>query len=131
MLTNWPVSIWYQFFRQVFLKQGIEIWILIPIIPRNMCKLHNKKMYTKYGKVCVFEKCPQENYHHEKKSWDEWSCISLLFSKNMPWLVRVSIGSFFNLYITLPWYHHQDGKLMKQEIFETFASCSQINLPRF
>ena len=33
-----------------------------------MCKLHNKKMYTKYGKVCVFEKCPQENYHHEKKS---------------------------------------------------------------
>ena len=114
MLTNWPVSIWYQFFQKSFFwEQAIEIWILIPIIPRNALKLHNKKIYTKYDKICVFEKSPHENYLRKKKSWVEWSCISLLFSKSIPWLVRVYTGSFFNLYITLPWYHHQDGKLMK------------------
>ena len=78
-----------------------------------MFKLHTKKIYTKYDKVFVFEKSPHENYHGEKKSWAEWSGISLLFSKSMPWLARVYIGSFFNSYMTLPWYH-EDRKLMKQ-----------------
>ena len=56
------------FYRKGFSKQAIEIWILIPIIPRNMFKLHTKKIYTKYDKICVFEKSPHENYHGEKKS---------------------------------------------------------------
>ena len=60
----------------------------------------------------------------------ERSGISRLFSKSMPWLLRVYIDPFFNLYITLPWYH-KDGRLMKQLIFETFASCSQISFPHF
>ena len=49
-----------------------------------MFKVHAKKIYTKYDKICVFEKIPHENYHGEKKSWAEWSGISLLFSKSMP-----------------------------------------------
>ena len=49
-----------------------------------MIKLHNKKIYTKYDKICIFEKSPHENYHGEKKSLAEWSWISPLFSKNMP-----------------------------------------------
>ena len=89
------------FYRKGFSKQAIEIWILIPIIPRNVFKLHTKKIYTKYGEICVFEKSPHENCHGEKKSWAEWSRISLLFSKSIPWLDQLYIGSFFNLYMTL------------------------------
>ena len=89
-----------------------------------------QKTYSKNDKICVFEKNPHENYHCENKYWVEWSRISLSFSKSMPWLVWVYMGSFFNLYITLPWYH-QNGKLMKGYIFETFASCSQVKLPLF
>ena len=33
-----------------------------------MFKLPAKKIYTKYDKICVFEKNPHENYHREKKS---------------------------------------------------------------
>ena len=102
MLTNWPVSIWYEFLHERIFET--EIRILIPIIPRNMFNLRNKKICTKYDKICVFEKCPHENYHGEKKSWAEWPWISLLFSKSMPLLGRVYIGSFFNLYMTLPWW---------------------------
>ena len=78
-----------------------------------MFKLHREKIYAKYDKICVFEKSPHKNYHGEKKSWAEWSGMSLLFSKSMPWLARVYIGSFFTPYMTIPWYD-QDGKLMKQ-----------------
>ena len=81
------------------MKKAIEIWILIPIIPRNMFKLHREKIYAKYDKICVFEKSPHKNYHGEKKSWAEWSGMSLLFSKSMPWSVRVYIGSFINPYM--------------------------------
>ena len=113
-----------------FSKKAIEIWILIPTIPRNMSKLHVKKIYTKYDNICVFEKSPHENYHREKISRLEWSGVFLLFSKSMRRVFGVCIGSFFNLYITLPWYH-QNGNLMKQQISETFPSCSQINLTCF
>ena len=67
MLTNWFLFD-TNFYRNRFSKQAIEIWILIPIIPRNMSKLHTKKIYAKYDKICVFEKSPHENYHGEKKS---------------------------------------------------------------
>ena len=33
-----------------------------------MLKFHNKKIYTKYDKICVFEKSPHENYPRENKS---------------------------------------------------------------
>ena len=33
-----------------------------------MFKLHAKKIYTKYDKICVFEKNPQKNDHTEKNS---------------------------------------------------------------
>ena len=33
-----------------------------------MVELHTKKTYAKYGKICVLEKSPHENYHGEKKS---------------------------------------------------------------
>ena len=78
-----------------------------------MFKLHREKIYAKYDKICVFEKSPHENYNGEKKSWAEWSGMSLLFRKSMPWLARVYIGSFINPYMTITWYD-QDGKLMKQ-----------------
>ena len=101
------------FYRRGFSKQAIEIWILIPIIRQNMFKLHAKKIYTNYDKICVFEKKSTRKLSWRKEilSWMIWD--SLLFSKSMPWLARVSIDSFFNLYMTLPWYHH-DGKLMKK-----------------
>ena len=35
------------FYRNNFSEQTIKILILIPIIPRNMFKLHAKKIYTK------------------------------------------------------------------------------------
>ena len=85
-----------------------------------------QKVYTKYTKFASSKKI-QRSHHHEKKSWVEWSEISLFFNKNMPWLVQVYIAPFFTLYITLPWYH-QNEKLMKQYIFETFTCCSQTNL---
>ena len=33
-----------------------------------MFKFHNKKIYNKYDKICIFEKSPHENYHCEKKT---------------------------------------------------------------
>ena len=86
-----------------------------------MFKLHTKKIYTKYDKVFIFEKSPHENYHGEKKSWAEWSGISLLFSKSMPWLFRVYIGSFFNLHTS-----SISPRWEIDETFGTFGSCYQI-----
>ena len=31
------------FYRKIFSKEAIEIWILIPVIPQNMLKFHAKK----------------------------------------------------------------------------------------
>ena len=89
------------FYRRGFSKQAIEIWILIPIIRRNMFKLHNKKIYTKYDKICIFEKKSTRklSWWKEILSWMIWN--SLLFRKSMPWLARVSIDWFYNLYMTL------------------------------
>ena len=65
-------------------------------------KLRAKKIYTKYDKICIFEKNQHLNNHRGKKSGVEWAGISPLFSKSMPWLVRIYIGPFFSLYDTLP-----------------------------
>ena len=54
-----------QFLTEKFFQKG---WILIPINPRNMTKLHAKKIYTKYDKICLFQINPHENYNCEKKS---------------------------------------------------------------
>ena len=40
-------------------QQAIETWILIPIISRNIFKLHAKKIHIKYNKICFFEKNTQ------------------------------------------------------------------------
>ena len=32
-----------------------------------MFKRQAKKIYSKYNRICVFEKNPPENYHREKK----------------------------------------------------------------
>ena len=56
MLTTYQFLFDTNFTRKVFSKQTIEIWILIPIIPQNMFKLHNKKIYTKYDKFTSLEK---------------------------------------------------------------------------
>ena len=77
-----------------------------------MFKLHTKKIYTKYDKICVFEKSPHENYHGGKKSWAEWSGISLLFSEKhaltWPGLFRLIFQSLYDTSF------HQDGKFMEQ-----------------
>ena len=99
---------------RIFCRKAIKVWITLKKSTINMTKFPSLK------------KNPHENYHRVKKSEVEQYGISLLFSKSMPWLLRIYIGPFFNLYITLLWYH-QDEKLMKQLIFETFASCSQIS----
>ena len=101
------------FTEKFFSKQAIKIWITLKKSALNM---------TKFASL---EKNSQKNYHREKKSGFEQFVISLLFSKSMPWLLRVYTSPFFNFYITLLWYH-QHEKLMKQLIFKTFASCSQI-----
>ena len=44
------------FYRKVFSKQAIQIWILIPIISRDIFKLHPKKIYTKYDKIIIVKK---------------------------------------------------------------------------
>ena len=49
---------------KIFSKQAIEIWILILIIPI----INAKKIYTKYDKICIFEKSPHQSCHREKKS---------------------------------------------------------------
>ena len=107
-----------QIFTEVFSKQAIKIWIMLKKSTLNMTKFASSK------------KNALKNYHREKKSGVERSGISLLFSKSMPWLLRVYIGPFFNLYIMLPWFH-QDEKLMKQLIFQAFASCSQLSFRCF
>ena len=96
MLTNWPVSIWYEFLHKRIFET--EMWILIPIILRNMFNLHTKKIYSKYDKICVFEKCPHENYHGEKKSWAEWPEISVIQQKHAltcPGLYRLIFQSLY------------------------------------
>ena len=42
MQNNWLISIWFEFLQKSFSKQAVEIWILSPMIPRNMFKLHPK-----------------------------------------------------------------------------------------
>ena len=49
-----------------------------------MFKLRAKKIYTKYDKICIFEKNQHLNNHRGKKFGVEWSGISPLFSKSMP-----------------------------------------------
>ena len=36
-------------------------------IPQNMFKLYAKKIYTKYDKICLFEKNPHKDYHRKEK----------------------------------------------------------------
>ena len=116
-------------FTEKFLtNKGIKIWILI--IQRNMFKLHAKKIYTKYDKVCVFEKKILTKIIIVKRNLEFNDLGFLCYSAKTCWLVRVYIGPFFSLYITLPWYH-QNGKLVEKLIFETFAGCSQINFPHY
>ena len=136
MITNWPVSIWYEFLQKRFFQWCY--WNL---------DFNYKKIYTKYDKICVFEKNPHENYHRENKSQVEWSRISLLFSKSMPWLVRVYVA-YFSIFIS----HFLDitivirnrccyvlmtmiSPMPRWEIDETVYFCNfrrlSINLPVF
>ena len=95
--ANWKVVKFdTNFYRKLFSKQAIEIWILILIIPIIYAKIST----VKYDKIWIFRKNAHENYHRWKKSWVKWSGISLFFSKSMPWLVWVYIGSFFNPYMS-------------------------------
>ena len=50
------------------------------LIPRNIFKLHTRKVHTKYEKIYVSEN-PLKNYPRKKKSWVKLSKISLLFKK--------------------------------------------------
>ena len=45
-----------QFFMEVFSKQAIQIWILIPIIPQNMVKFHSKKSTLNMTKLASLKK---------------------------------------------------------------------------
>ena len=51
-------------------------------------------------KFASLKKNRHKNCCHEKKSGVKRSGISLLFSKNMPLLLRVYIGPFIDLYHT-------------------------------
>ena len=71
MLTDWLVSIWYEFLQKQIFETGY--WNL-DFNSNNSTKyvqIHTKKIYAKYDKICVFEKSPHENYYGEKKSWAE------------------------------------------------------------
>ena len=63
-----------------------------------------KSTLNKYDKIYIFAKCPHKNYHGEKKFWAEWPGISLLFSKSMPWLNQVYIGSLFGTIAHCYWW---------------------------
>ena len=57
------------FYRLVFPSRlAIEIWILIPIILKNIFELYTEEIHTRYDKISIYEKNPQENYLHKKKS---------------------------------------------------------------
>ena len=90
------------------------------MIPQNICKLHAKKIHTKYDETCVCEKNPHQNYPHKKKSWIKLSGISSLFKKIMPWLAWVYIGSSFIYIVGSSFigssFYHKNGKLMQHSL---------------
>ena len=70
-----------------------------------MFKFHNKKIYTKYDKICIFEKSPHENCHCEKKTWAEWSGISVIQQKHTlicPRLYRLIFQSLYDTSLISP-----------------------------
>ena len=80
-------------YRKLFSKQDIEIRILIPIIPQNMLKV---KLYAKKSTLNMTEftslKKINPNIIIVKRNIQFWDV----------WLVRIYIGAFFKLFITLP-----------------------------
>ena len=84
-------------------------FLLILITPRNMLKLHAKNICTKCDKIIELN-----------------NLRFLCYSLRVCWLVQVYIGSFFNRYITLPWYWWEIDEIAN---FQNFLKlCSQINL---
>ena len=124
MLTNWTVSIWYEFLQKSFFS------ILIPIILRNMFKLYDKEIYTKYDKIYVFEKNPHVNYHREKNFWVEWSGSSLLFNKTCPDLPRF-IKVHFSIFISPFLDISKPGNWWNSKFSKLSHVVHKQHLPRF
>ena len=76
LLQNFLINI----IENVKRKSSELVLLMSGLIPRNIFKLHARKVYTKYEKICVSEN-PLENYPRKKKSWVKLSKISLLFQK--------------------------------------------------
>ena len=62
-----------------------------------MFKLRAKESYTKYAKICVFEKNPHQNYHREKEilSWD-FPAIQQKHALTCPALYRLIFQSLYH-----------------------------------
>ena len=65
-----------------------------------MFELNTKKIYTKYDKICIFEKSPHKNYHGEKEilSWMIWdlSVIQQEHALTWPSLYRLIFQSLYD-----------------------------------
>ena len=76
-----------------------------------MFKLHTKKIYIKFDEIGIFEKSPHENYHAEKKSWAEWSGISVIQQKHAltwPGLYRLVFQPLFDTCLISPRWEIDD-----------------------
>ena len=121
MLTNWPVSICYKFLQKRIFETSY--WNLdfnsynstkyVQTLKKstlNMTKFVSlKKVHTKITMV--------------KRNLELNDLEFLCYSAKACRLDRVYIGSFFNFYMTLPWYH-QDGTSMKGN--SKFSKLSQV-----
>ena len=87
MQTNWLVSIWHKFLQKSFSKQAIKIWISIPVIPRNIFKLHAKKIHIKNDKNCVCEKI-HSNIILAKRNLGLKDLRFFCYSKDIIWDIK-------------------------------------------
>ena len=89
-------------FTENFSKQTIEIWILILIIPI----IHTKKIFTKYDKICIFEKKSTQKLSLWKEilNWMilDFSIIQRKHALTCPGLYRLIFQSLYHTSLILP-----------------------------
>ena len=106
-----------------FSKQTIEIWILILIIPI----IHAKKIYTKFDKICIFEKKSTQKLPSWKEilSWMIWN-FSIIHQKHALTCPSLYRHIFQSLY-------HTSLILRKREIDEiiNFRNFRKLLINKF
>ena len=112
MLANERLLFDTNFYRKVFSEQSIEILLLIPIIPRNIFKLHAKKVHTIWQIFHLWKKIKRKlSSSKESLHWTIWnfSVIQKKHTLTCPGFYRLIFQSLYHTSLISP----------RQEIEET------------